>query len=115
MNFGRTGGIGTDQDFGFMALHHLRFGAAARAFRGDLQRIAASQVLAELRNNHIGFINPDTVSNAQLQFLNNTEIMDGGTLYSCSFQFHRIKYGNRVNESGTGSLPTAACVSCRGA
>lgn len=69
------------------------------------QRIAAGEVLRNLRDYHIGLINGYTVTDSQLQSSDNTDIMDTGTAHRCSLQLHRVKDGNRINESRPARAP----------
>ena len=83
--------------------------AADRTFFRDVFHTASRQVLRDLRNDHVRLVHGDPVSHSQFQFFHDTDIVDAGTAYRRSFQFHRLKYGNRIDQSCPRRTPFDLC------
>ena len=66
---------------------------------------ASGQVFRYLRDNHIGLIHLDPVSDAEFQVFHDTEIMHAGAADRSPLQFYGLKYGNRIDQSGPGRAP----------
>ena len=61
--------------------------------------IAAScKILRDLRNDHVGFVNTDRISDSQFQLSHDTDVVDTGSADCGTFKLHRIEDGHRIDK-----------------
>ena len=79
--------------------------AAHRTGRRDILYPAAGQVFRYLGNDHVRLVHGDPVSDPQLQFFHDTDVVDAGAAHCRPFQFHGLKDGHRVDQPCPGRVP----------
>ena len=102
---GRALRIDAEKTFHIVFFLHYRFLSAGRAGMRDRCITASGQIFRDLRNDHICFVYTNGISDPQLQFLHDTDVMHTGPAHCGSFQFHRLKNCFRIDQSGPGRAP----------
>ena len=92
-------GIFTVKHLRFLILYNLRFLVTGRTmlWNGELPRLR--EILSNLRDNHIGLINRNFISDSELQVFQVADIVKARPAHHSSLQLHRIKDRYRVNEA----------------
>ena len=91
--------IRTVEGLHIVQLADLRLSAAYRTGRRDITDTASCQVIRDLRNDHVRLVDRDPVSCTELQPFHDADVVDTGATYCGSFQLHRIKDCNRIDQS----------------
>ena len=102
---GRAPRIDAEKTFHIVFFLHYRFLSAGRAGMRNRCITASGQIFRNLRNDHICFVYTNGISDPQLQFLHDTDVMHTGPAHCGSFQFHRLKNCYRIDQSGPGRAP----------
>ena len=71
----------------------------------QFHRIRTGKILRDLRDDHIGLVDGDLVSDSQLQRTEDTDIVNARPGDCGPFQFHRIKDRNRIDQACPGRAP----------
>ena len=97
--------IRAGQHFNIIFLQNLRWLVTYRADFRNFQRAAAGQILTNLGNDHVGFIDHQFIPKAQFQTLHNADIVNTRPRHCCSLQLNRLKNGNRIDKPGARRTP----------
>ncbi len=79
--------------------------AADRTDLRDIAHAAPRQVIGDLGNDHVGFIDRDPVARAQFKGLQDTDIVDAGPAHRGPLQFHGVEHRHRIDQPRSGRTP----------
>ena len=71
----------------------------------NITHATSRQILCDLWNDHIRFVNFNLIANPQFQLFHNTDIVHTGTADCCALQFYRFKDCHRIDKSCSRRTP----------
>ena len=92
---------------GLDIVHHLNPGgtAAGRTRFRNIAHTASRQILCDLWNDHICFVDKDFITHTEIQRTHDTDVVDACAGNRSSFQLDRLKNRNRIDETGSRRAP----------
>ena len=98
-------GIFTVKHLRFLILYNLRFLVTGRTMLRDRELPRLREILPNLRDNHIGLINRNFISDSELQVFHVANIVKARSAHYGSLQLHRVKYRHGIDKTGSARRP----------
>ena len=99
--FGETIRVFAEKHLGvILVVDHSRTAADRTLIRYN-EIVTAGKVFCNLRNDHIGFVDADRITDTEGKLADDADIVDAGAAYGSALQLYRLKDGNRVDQTGS--------------